>query len=58
MLFFCYTRVKKNFSREGAKMSKRFGVSKRSSAGKFKSQVQRTKSPNVNRQVMRGGWRL
>lgn len=39
-------------------MSKRFGVSKRASAGKFKSQVQRTKSPNVNRQIMRGGWRL
>lgn len=39
-------------------MSKRFGISKTRSAGKFKAQVQRTKSPNVHRQVMRGGWRL
>lgn len=39
-------------------MSKRFGVNKRRSAGNFKAQIQRTKSPNVNRQVMRGGWRL
>lgn len=42
----------------GGYMAKRFGVSKRSSAGHFKSQVSRTKSPNINRQVMRGGWRL
>lgn len=39
-------------------MKKRFGVSKRSSAQKFKREVSRTKSPNVHRQVMRGGWRL
>ena len=39
-------------------MAKRFGVNKRSSAHHFKNQIRHTKSPNVNRQVMRGGWRL
>lgn len=39
-------------------MSKRFGVHKHASAKKFKNQIARTKSPNVNRQIMRGGWRL
>lgn len=39
-------------------MSKRFGVSKRSSAHHFKNNISRTKSPNVNRQIMRGGWRM
>lgn len=39
-------------------MSKRFGVNKGRSASKFRGQTMRTKSPNVNRQVMRGGWRL
>lgn len=39
-------------------MSKRFGVSKHSSAHSFKKNISRTKSPNINRQVMRGGWRL
>lgn len=42
----------------GGRMAKRFGVNKGASAGKFRGQIQRTKSPNVNRQVMRGGWRL
>lgn len=39
-------------------MSRRFGVSKHGSARKFKHHVQHTKAPNINRQVMRGGWRL
>jgi len=38
-------------------MSKRFGVSKGRSSAQFKSNISRTKSPNM-RQVMRGGWRL
>jgi len=37
---------------------KRFGVSKGRAAAKFRGQVQRTKAPNINRTVMRGGWRL
>jgi hypothetical protein len=57
VLFFYNTRVKKNFSREGAKMSKRYSVSKGASAQRFKGQVMRTKMPNM-RQVMRGGWRM
>lgn len=39
-------------------MSKRFNVSKSGSARKFRGQISRTKSPNMNRQIMRGGWRL
>jgi len=39
-------------------MSRRFGVSKGKSAHHFKNNVKHTKSPNINRQVMRGGWRL
>lgn len=39
-------------------MSRRFGVNKSKSAHHFKNNIQRTKSPNLNRQVMRGGWRL
>lgn len=39
-------------------MSKRFGVNKGKSAAKFRFNSQRTKAPNVNRQIMRGGWRL
>lgn len=39
-------------------MSKRFGVSKGRSSAQFKSNISRTKSPNINRQIMRGGWRL
>lgn len=38
--------------------SKRSGVSKRVSAGEFKKNVGRTKSANLPRTVMRGGWRL
>lgn len=33
-------------------------VNKRSSAGKFKRNVSRTKGANVARAPMRGGWRL
>lgn len=39
-------------------MSRRFGVSKHSSAKKFRHNTSRTKSANINRQIMRGGWRL
>lgn len=39
-------------------MAKRYSVNKRVSAGKFRGHGERTKAPNVNRQVMRGGWRL
>lgn len=39
-------------------MSKRFGVNKSGSSHQFKRNISRTKSPNVNRQIMRGGWRL
>lgn len=39
-------------------MSRRFGVSKRSSAHHFKNNVQRTKAANLPRTIMRGGWRL
>jgi len=39
-------------------MARRFGVNKGSSAHQFKRNTQRTKTANVNRQVMRGGWRL
>lgn len=37
---------------------KRFAVNKGHSARKFKRDVSRTKSANLPRQVMRGGWRL
>lgn len=39
-------------------MSRRFGISKHGSAKSFKRNVQHTKSANINRQVMRGGWRM
>lgn len=37
---------------------KRHSVNKHQSARKFKSDVRKTKAPNLNRTVMRGGWRL
>ena len=37
---------------------KRFAVNKRASVRGFKTINARTKAPNINRQVMRGGWRL
>lgn len=37
---------------------KRSGVHKGSSAGHFKSQIKRSKAPNVVHAPMRGGWRL
>lgn len=37
---------------------KRHGVNKRRSAGKFRRQTSRTKAPNVQKGLMRGGWRL
>ncbi|WNK12755.1 MAG: hypothetical protein [Microvirus sp.] len=37
---------------------KRHGVHKGSGAGKFKHQVSKTKSANIARVPMRGGWRL
>lgn len=37
---------------------KRYPVHKGRSARQFKLQIARTKAPNINRQVMRGGWRL
>ena len=39
-------------------MKRRFGINKGHSARKFKRQVQRTKTANINRSIMRGGWRL
>lgn len=39
-------------------MAKRFRVNKQHSASQFKRDVGRTKSANLPRQVMRGGWRL
>lgn len=39
-------------------MARRFSVNKGASARKFRGQIGRTKAPNVNRQTMRGGWRL
>lgn len=39
-------------------MSRRFGVHKGKSARKFKRNIQHTKSANINRSIMRGGWRL
>ncbi|WNK13750.1 MAG: hypothetical protein [Microvirus sp.] len=36
---------------------RRSGVNKSRSARQFRSQVSRTKAPNI-RNVMRGGWRL
>lgn len=36
----------------------RHGVSKGRSASKFRSQMRRTKAPNVKQGPMRGGWRL
>lgn len=38
--------------------SKRFGVNKRQSAGRFRRNVSRTHPRNVNATVMRGGIRL
>lgn len=37
---------------------RRHKVNKSSSARKFRSDTQRTKSANLPRTVMRGGWRL
>lgn len=39
-------------------MAHRFGVSKKASAHHFKNNIKHTKSPNINRAIMRGGWRL
>lgn len=39
-------------------MSRRYTVNKSKSASQFRSNQTRTKSANVNRQIMRGGWRL
>lgn len=36
----------------------RRGVNKRSSASHFKSQIKRSKAPNVARAPQRGGWRM
>lgn len=37
---------------------RRYRVNKGSSARKFKADIRKTKVPNLNRSVMRGGWRL
>lgn len=37
---------------------KRSYVNKSASAGQFKRNIQRTKSANIPRTPMRGGWRL
>lgn len=37
---------------------KRSYANKRASAGQFKRNVSRVKSPNLNLTPMRGGWRL
>jgi hypothetical protein len=37
---------------------KRMHVNKRKSAGQFKSNIKKTKAPNVASGPMRGGWRL
>lgn len=37
---------------------KRFGVNKKASAGKFRSNVGRTHGVNMRQAPMRGGWRL
>ncbi|WNK13266.1 MAG: hypothetical protein [Microvirus sp.] len=37
---------------------KRFSVNKHKSANKFRSNIKRTKAPNVAGGPMRGGWRL
>lgn len=37
---------------------KRFGTDKRASARKFRGQSSRTKAPNIEKGLMRGGWRL
>lgn len=39
-------------------MSRRFKVNKSASAGQFRRNTAHTKSANINRQIMRGGWRL
>lgn len=39
-------------------MARRHPVNKSRSAHHFKNNVQHTKSPNINRTIMRGGWRL
>lgn len=39
-------------------MARRHMVNKRKSAHHFKNNVQHTKSANINRTIMRGGWRL
>lgn len=38
--------------------TKRYGVNKSKSAGKFRHNIGRTKAPNVRAMPMRGGWRL
>lgn len=38
--------------------SRRRGVNKSRSAGKFRKSVSRTKAANVNGGLARGGWRL
>lgn len=42
----------------GGPIMRRHPVSKGKSARHFRHNVQHTKSPNVNRTIMRGGWRL
>lgn len=37
---------------------KRFGENKGRSAGKFRRNVSHTKAPNLQKGLMRGGWRL
>ena len=39
-------------------MSRRYHVNKGASASQFRRNTARTKTANINRQVMRGGWRL
>lgn len=36
----------------------RHGASKGKSAGQFRRNVSRTKAPNLQKGLMRGGWRL
>lgn len=37
---------------------KRYGANKRHSARKFRSNVRRTRAPNIVPGPMRGGWRI
>lgn len=37
---------------------KRYGVSKKRSAGKFRKNVKKTKAANLPISPMRGGWRM